>query len=757
MFENLDFIDNVRTKRKKDPIAQADTPEKKPRQTANFLDGVQACTLHKQLMSYYITEQDRQYQNRREQAEDDDFYDNIQWDPADAQVLKERGQLPLVYNVLSASVDWVTGTEKRTRTDFKVLPRRKDESEPAQRKTELLKYLSDTSRTPFHKSRAFEDAVRVGIGWLEDGFDAEADGEPIFTRYEDWRNMLYDSTAMELDLSDARYVFRHKWVDLDIAEAMFSKRKGLLQRSATAEQGYYGLDELSDEISDQKEIENQHAHAGVGVSNRSEVGGYHRKRVRIVEAWFRRPVETMRMSGGTFSGEIFDPFSQAHRDQLAYREADLVKSVIMRMHVAIFTSAGMLYLGRSPYRHNKYPFTPIWGYRRAKDGLPYGMIRRLKDIQRDVNKRASKALHILSTSKTIMDDDAIDDLDAFLEEVARPDAVIIKKRGTELRIDTDRELSQGHLELMSRSIAMVQQASGVTDELLGRRTNASSGIAIQRRQDQGSMSTAKLFDNNIFAQQVRGEKVLSLVEQFMSEKKAFRITNKRGQAEFIEVNDGLPDNDITRTKADYVIDEEELRSTQRQAQVDQLMEMVTRMPPQIGMAFLDLIVQMTDLPYADEIAKRIRSISKMPDPDADPNEIPPEQQAAEAAAQKQAQMAEAVAQAEIRTKNAKAARDEAAATEIQAKIVNTRVDAQGKALTAAGQAVASPSAVTIADHILHESGFDSRSTMEETEAAALLEQQKEAEAAGNREAMEGQLLGHSPEELTGAAPNGNGI
>lgn len=755
MFDLGEKFDNVTVKRKESPIPHIDTPEKSPRKPADFLDSNQTMALHRQLMAYYVTEQDRQFENRREQAEDDDFYDNIQWDPADAAVLKERGQLPLVYNVLSSSVDWVTGTEKRTRTDFKVLPRRKDEGEPAQRKTELMKYLSDTSRTPFHKSRAFEDAVRVGLGWLEDGYDPQADGEPIFTRYEDWRNILYDSTAMEMDLSDARYIFRHKWVDLDIAEAMFSKRKGLLQRSATTEQGFYGLDELSDEISDQKEIENQQMQGGVGSATRDNlIGGYHRKRVRIVEAWFQRPVETMRLKGGTFNGEIFDPFSQAHRDQLAYRETDLVKSVLMRMHVAIFTSAGMLYLGRSPYRHNKYPFTPIWGYRRAKDGLPYGMIRRLKDIQRDVNKRASKALHILSTSKTIMSDDAVDDLDAFMEEVARPDAVIVKKRGSELTISADRDLADGHLELMSRSIAMVQQASGVTDELLGRKTNASSGIAIQRRQDQGSMATAKLFDNNIFAQQVRGEKLLSLIEQFMSEKKAFRITNKRGQPEFIEVNDGLPANDITRTKADYVIDEEELRSTQRQAQVDQLMEMVTRMPPNVAMVFLDLIVQMTDLPYAEEIAKRIRSVTNMADPDADPNEVTPEQQAAQEQAAKAAAIAEQNAQADLRVKHAKAARDEASANQIATKIIGDKVDAQSKALTAAGQALSAPSTIDVADHILHESGFDSRSTMEQAEAAALLEQQKQAEAQGERQAMEGQLLGHSPEELTGAAPNG---
>ena len=57
------------------------------------------------------------------------------------------------------------------------------------------------------------------------------------------------------------------------------------------------------------------------------------------------------------------------------------------MFVVIFTSSGIVWHSPSPYRHNKYPFTPIWGYRRAKTRQPYGVVRGLRDLQRSVNKR----------------------------------------------------------------------------------------------------------------------------------------------------------------------------------------------------------------------------------------------------------------------------------------------------------------------------------------------------------------------------------
>ena len=88
-----------------------------------------------------------------------------------------------------------------------------------------MKYLSDINRTPHVFSRAFEDAVKSGLGWIEDGLhQPEAGKEPLVTRYEDWRCMLWDSTAKEADLSDARYLFRSKIIDVDLALTLFPKR-----------------------------------------------------------------------------------------------------------------------------------------------------------------------------------------------------------------------------------------------------------------------------------------------------------------------------------------------------------------------------------------------------------------------------------------------------------------------------------------------------------------------------------------------------
>ncbi|AOJ09652.1 portal protein [Burkholderia mayonis] len=681
---------------------------------ADPLDSEKAQELHARLLSSYRQELSRQEENRVEMAVDEDYYDNIQWTQEEIETLKERGQAPTVYNVIAQSVNWIIGSEKRGRSDFKVLPRRKNDGRAAERKTALLKYLSDVNHTPFERSMAFEEAAKAGIGWLESQVQDENDGEPIYAGAESWRNILWDSTYRRLDMDDCRYLFRTKWVDLDVAVALFPNRKAQLEAAAIDNFETWGADDIDgDDAMDSIEYER---------SMNSVVAGavaYSRKRVRLIEGWFRMPVRVERLRGrmSDFRGEVYDPNDERHLVEVESGRATLAVSPMMRMHCAIMTTRDLLWAGPSPYRHNRYPFTPIWGFRRARDGMPYGVIRFMRGMQDDVNKRLSKAQYILSTNKVIYEQGAIDDIDRFRTEAARPDAMLEVKNGKlgAIKLDVDRDLAPAHLDLASRAMLMIQQVGGVTDELLGRSTNAVSGVAIQARQEQGSVATNKLFDNLRLAFQQHGEKELSLIEQYMTEEKQFRITNSRGRPEYVSVNDGLPENDITRTKADFIIDEAEWRASMRQAAVAELMEVIGKMPPQIALVMLDLLVENMDIPNRDELVKRIRAVNGQKDPDA--TEPTPEEMAREQAQQQEQQYQDALAMANLREAEAKAARAEAealkarsSAQHIQKQAVREGVVAIKDATDAATAIAFMPHLATLSDGILKEAGWTDPNT-----------------------------------------------
>ncbi len=696
----FDLRDEKNTRVKRDtPIDRLEIDQAAaPEEPDNPLDGQAGKDIHDKLISYYRQELDRQSENRYQQAIDEDYYDNIQWTEQEAAELKERGQAPLVYNVIAQSVNWIIGSEKRARTDFNILPRGKEDAKQAEVKTKYLKYLSDVNRTPFHRSRAFEDVAKVGIGWLEDGVQDEEDGEPLYSRYESWRNILFDSASTELDGSDMRYVFRTKWVDEDIAIALFPDRKEQIQAAVT-EASLYGSFEMEDGDIAMDHAEFDRENSGIV----GTVVTHKRKRVRLIEAWYRAPEKVKRLKGGTFKGEIYDQTDPRHAEELASGRSTLAEKVVMRVRVAIMTSHDLLFEAPSIYRHNRFPFTPVWGHRRGRDNLPYGVIRWMRDIQDDVNKRASKALHILSTNKVIMDEGAVEDMDEFVEEISRPDAVIVKRPGKQIDLNVDRELAPAHLDLMSRNIQMIQQVGGVTDELLGRATNAVSGVAVQARQEQGSVATIKLFDNLRLAVQMQGEIQLSLVEQFVTDEKQFRITNARGAPDFVVMNDGLPEHDITRTKADFIVSEASWNATLRQAAVQQLTDMMMKMPPQVAMIMLDLVVDSMDLPNREEIVKRIRALTGQRDPDATE---PTEEDLAAAAAQQEAAAAQkALFEATLAEKMTKADKTKAEADRIRRQMIGDSVDATGKAMQAATQVITMPTIAKVADNILNEAGW----------------------------------------------------
>lgn len=706
------------------------------------LDGEEAMDLHGRLLGYYQRELDRQNDNRIQMAIDEDYYDNDQWSEADAEELRERGQAAICYNVITQSINWVIGSEKRGRSDFKVLPRGKEDAKPAQKKTQLMKYLSDVNRTPFNRSRSFEDAVKVGVGWIESGVTERDNGEPIYNRYESWRNMLWDSAATEFDLSDARYIIRIKWVDLDVVTAMFPGRALLLERSASMSERF-GTDLANgDEVMDFAEDERETLARGVSDHSAS------RQRVRMIEVWFRKPERVQKIVAGQRMGEEFDPNDQGHVDLVQGGQSIVAERMMMSMNLCIMTTSGICYMGRSPYKHNKFPFIPIWGYRRGRDNMPYGMIRAMRDIQDDINKRASKALYILSTNKTIMDEGAVDNIAEFMEEVSRPDGVIVKKPGKMLELNVDRDLAPAHLQMMSQSIGMIQSISGVTDEQMGKTTNAKSGVAIQARQDQGSKSTSKLFDNLRYAFQVDGEITLSLCEQYTTEEKQFRITNQRGTPEFVDVNTGLPEDDITRTKADFIISDSEWRASLRQAQAEQLAQMMPNLPPQVQLVVLDLLIEELDLPNGEEMVKRIRQITGMRDPDA--TELTPEEQAAQEAAAKQAQLQQAMAEAQLRNLNAKSTKDEVTAQKTMVDTVASSVETQLKAVEAAQVATLNPAILPVADALLHEAGYVSKSDEEAQQVMAEQQQQEQAMAA--QQAQQQQMQQEQQAEQPQQAP-----
>ena len=665
--------------------------------------------------------------NRREQMIDADYYDCDQWRLDEAAILMERGQAPLTFPLVKQMCDWVIGTERRTRIDWNVLPRKDSDVDVAGVKRDVLKFISDVNGAGWERSRQFSDQIKVGVGWTEECYNNDQFEEPVTVRHQDWKGMWWDPYSRSNTLRDCRYLHRAKWLDLDYAIAMCPDRamelstKAVdtldpmlesLELEASLPQMFYSSPLMTQQMSS----------SAFGLFGSTSVTRRARRRILAIETWYRRAVNSKLMLGDSsdeasdgLRNKVFDPQVPAHTAALASKAVSLVDSVSEEMWFAIWTPGLLLKHQVSPYKHRKFPFTPAWCFRRHRDGMPYGLIRPARDSQDEYNKRRSKILFDLSTNRVLYEVDAMDEADENrnLEEAKRPDGEIRLKAGAlrdgKFRIDRATDAINGQIRMLEESRNNVFEASGVTRENTGQSTGDQSGRAILAKQQQGSVTTAEPFDNFRQAIQESGQKTLSNCEQFLSLPKIIRIAGPDGAAKWVTINQPVFDpltgdvtwnNDITASEADFIVDETDYRETVRMAMAESLFELIGRLPPDMAMALLDMAVDLTDVPNKQAMVNRIRQINGQTAPGQENSpEAKAAQQAKASAQQQQQDLANRKAEADIGLTQAKT---EATTAKAQLDATNAQraaVQGKGDAMETAGMVHAAPNVASAADRI----------------------------------------------------------
>ena len=633
---------------------------KKKKTTQSILDRDAELKRFARRKSFFTMELQRQQANRFQMALDEAYYDNDQWTPDEKAEVLGRGQNPCVYNEVAPTVDFLIGTERRTRTDYDIMARNEDSieaEEDAHVKSKLMKYTEDINKAPFERSQAVDDQFKAGLGWLE----ACAVGDPTMNavriRHESWRNMLHDSLGHHMMAEDWRYVFRFKEVDFDIADAMLPGNTDKLRRAVV----HY----------DTRQVLDWSNQGPMGGMMPSFDDGLPRKwNTFDADAWINNPRERLLM--------IECWATEPHKVESGHPSYNMDNPITMRKRVAVMTEYDTLMEEWSPYKHGRFPFIPLWCYRRKKDGQPYGIIRRHRGPQDMINKLMSKAQFRIAVNQIRIEADALDkevmDLEELRSEAAASDGILQFATGAlsgkKVEIRDGQPLVAADLELVAKNQSSIRQSSGVSGEDRGLDAQSVSGKARQLREEQGSKLTAQVFDNIRLARQVEGEIVLSLNEQYNIEPMVFSVPGETKKREFVKINQPHPTNpgeklnDISARTAQYVIGEQPWNQALSEAAFESAMDMLgslAKTAPQVVLSILDIVFELNPhLPMKARILQRIRQATGQPDPDKGPD---PQQV-------KQAQQKEQMAQAQF----------EAALQKMQAEVAE--IKARGEKLTA---------------------------------------------------------------------------
>ncbi|MBP2660798.1 MAG: hypothetical protein H6Q69_3830, partial [Firmicutes bacterium] len=315
-------------------------------------------------------------QEWRDQAREDyQFYYGKQWNESTEHQLREAGRPVITDNRIKPLINLLSGYQRLNRYEAEFLPRTSEDEELCAVRKGLTKFITDQCDYGTQESLMFMDGIICGRGWLEVYYDIDyetLEGEAQIRRVSPF-DIFVDPECREPDYSDARYICRAKWTDKDELKAIYPEH----------------ADEI-EAMTDEYDEDERHEYTGI------EPLWYQRntRKIRMVEHWRKEIYQ--RQYYLVANGDY------VKKEDLTTEHivAGIVKPVTLpatKVIVTIFADKVLLEEKDSPYEHGEFPFVPYLVYYLGEDDISAGVIRDLKDLQREINKRRSQSINILNT------------------------------------------------------------------------------------------------------------------------------------------------------------------------------------------------------------------------------------------------------------------------------------------------------------------------------------------------------------------------
>lgn len=418
-----------------------------------------------------------QTENRRQQAIDIDYYDGKQLTLGEKRVLSQRGQPDIVINRVRTAVNGILGVIIHSKADPRCWPRTPQDENATDVATDVLRYVAHRQRWNRTKAECFYEMLVPGTGACIIEVDEDKDVKVTQIRQEEF---FYDPRSRRRDFKDAAYLGIAKWMYASDVERMYPGQKISLAYSAA--EGVGGAVDST--------FEDRPRNQGAWLDIRN-------RRVMFVELY-----------------HLYDG----------------------KWYKCCFYAGGILEEGPSPYKDDKgrasCPIEAMTAYIDA-DNNRYGIVRDMRDIQDEINKRRSKLLHLVNSHQIqARDPSAIEvDADTARKEAARPDGVI--PYGWEVVRTTD--MSAGQMQLLAEAKNEMERM-GPNPAVLGRQGSDTSGRALLARQQAGLIELALVIDQLDDWELRVYHQCWWRAQQYWKDPQWIRVTDNQDDPQFVQIN-----------------------------------------------------------------------------------------------------------------------------------------------------------------------------------------------------------------------------
>lgn len=344
--------------------------------------------------------------------------------------------------------------------------------------------------------------------------------------------------------------------------------------------------------------------------------------VRICEYWWKEPYSKKLLLLAT--GETVDA-AEVPPEVLPQLQVIRERDVMCHRIMTCIASGDAVLEGPTEWGGREFPFIMVYGESMILDGkkIWFGLPRFAKDAQRAYNFSRTSAIESVAMAPQAKfwatTEQAAGHTDKWAEahkqnfpfQLYNADP---KAPGPPARMG-GADIPAALVQEMQIASDDIKAVTGIYDASLGQKSNEQSGRAILARQQQGEIATFNYMDNLAKGIRRTWEILIDLIPKYYDTERSVRILGQDGAAKFAKVNQTLPDgsvlNDLSRGKYDVVVTVGPSWATKR-IEASEIYNQLAQANPQLFGVAGDLIMKSMDVPYADEVAERIKAILPPP-------------------------------------------------------------------------------------------------------------------------------------------------
>lgn len=585
---------------------------KKPKTTVKEAEEL---TLAKSQFDAYTRARDNGHEEYIHMAKKcDAYYRGEQWDDFDMQMLDDQGRPALTINTILPTINAVLAEQSSKKADIQFKPRGGGEQDVADILTQVYAYIADNNKLDWVEQQVFSDGLIQDRGYFDVRVDFEehVQGE-IKIEAKDPLDILIDPDAKHYDPRTWNEIFETKWMSIDEIEETYGQEKADKLRMLAETGTTLGADSMEYEEERYGDTEQD----GYGQQYPGDPENARMLRsIRVIERQYYKLDDCMYyvdpVSGD--KRKVPNAWGKKKREKFADEFGlDIITKKMRRVRWTVTADTVVLFDDFSPYDH--FTIVPYFPYFRR--GKPFGMVRNLLSPQEQLNKISSQELHIVNTTANsgwIVESGSLSGMtaDDLEEHGAETGLVLEYNRGsTPPGKIPPNQIPTGLDRISQKAAQNIKQISGITEAMLGMDSPEVSGVAIQAKQNRGSMLLQVPLDNLAKTRQYLAEKILHMVQSYYTEERIIQITDESDPykpRQKLRVNEMTPEgeiiNDLTLGEYDVIVGTAPARDNFDEMQFAEAIELRG-----VGVPIPnDMIVEYSHLSRKADIAERIRQM-----------------------------------------------------------------------------------------------------------------------------------------------------